>query len=269
MREPAADAITGWAAGVPYTALPPAAPGDRPVPLVVAWHMMDPPRSDAGFAALLPLAGVPAWRVYLGMPLVGRRAVDGTAEAVRADPMMRYIDPVVRQATDEFPAALDELRRRFAADDGPIGLVGASLGGTVALNVLAGSAAPVSAVVLINPAIRARTAVGMVAAATGTPYPWTETSDRAAGRLDFVAQAGLIAARDPEAALLVISGERDEPAGREDARALRDLLSDRYARPDRIGLITIPSLAHSLLEHPRPDVVDRAATEWLAGHLAG
>lgn len=51
-REP----ITGVAAGVPYVALPPA--GDRDgAPLVVAWHLVDPPRSEAAMAAAVPLAG--------------------------------------------------------------------------------------------------------------------------------------------------------------------------------------------------------------------
>ncbi|MDT3439747.1 hypothetical protein QOZ89_09005 [Pseudofrankia sp. BMG5.37] len=129
--------ITGWAAGVPFTALRPAGDLDKPAPLVVTWHMMDAPRSDAAFAAALPLAAVPAWRVHLGMPLVGRRPVEGAYEAALADPVLGYIDPVVRQATEEFPAALDALREQFSLRDEPIGIVGASLGGTVALNVLA------------------------------------------------------------------------------------------------------------------------------------
>src|SRR5689334_2562714 len=98
MVDRAIDVITGWAAGVPFTALPPA--GAEPVaPLVVAWHLMDPPRSDAAFAAALPLTGVPAWRVYLGLPTVGRRPVEGAFEAAQSDPMLRFVDPLVRQAT--------------------------------------------------------------------------------------------------------------------------------------------------------------------------
>ena len=36
--------IIGTAAGVPFTALPPA--GSGPAPLVVTWHMMDAPCTD-------------------------------------------------------------------------------------------------------------------------------------------------------------------------------------------------------------------------------
>ena len=46
--------VTGTAAGVPFLAVPPPVP--RPsAPVVVAWHLMDPPRTEAAFAAALPL----------------------------------------------------------------------------------------------------------------------------------------------------------------------------------------------------------------------
>lgn len=71
--------ITGTAAGVPFTALPPA--DDGPAPLLLTWHMLDAPRSDAAFAAVLPLHDLPAWRVHLGMPMCGARMVDGRMDA--------------------------------------------------------------------------------------------------------------------------------------------------------------------------------------------
>ncbi len=45
--------VSGVAAGVPYVALPPAGRGDdpEPAPLVVAWHLNDPPRSAAAMAS--------------------------------------------------------------------------------------------------------------------------------------------------------------------------------------------------------------------------
>jgi hypothetical protein len=45
--------ISGTAAGVPFTALPPAGAVDGPAPLIVTWHMLDAPRTDAAFAAAL------------------------------------------------------------------------------------------------------------------------------------------------------------------------------------------------------------------------
>jgi hypothetical protein len=67
------------AADVPYVALPPAErrDGDEPAPLIVAWHLNDPPRSAAAMASALPLAGVAAWRVYLDLPMHGRRQLPG------------------------------------------------------------------------------------------------------------------------------------------------------------------------------------------------
>src|ERR687893_2439207 len=100
--------ITGTAAGVPFTALPPA--GGESAPLIVTWHMLDAPRSDAAFAAALPMHGLPAWRVHLGMPMCGARMVDGSTDAIVAlfqkDPLMSFLHPFVRQAAEEFPAAL-------------------------------------------------------------------------------------------------------------------------------------------------------------------
>jgi len=101
--------ITGAAAGVPFTALPPAHDTDLPAPLVVTWHMLDAPRTDAAFAAALPMTGVPAWRVHLGMPMCGARMVDGRLDAAvelaRQDVVTAFLAPFVRQAADEFPAA--------------------------------------------------------------------------------------------------------------------------------------------------------------------
>ncbi|ONH27293.1 alpha/beta hydrolase family protein [Pseudofrankia asymbiotica] len=269
--------ITGWAAGVPFTALRPAGDPDRPAPLVVTWHMMDAPRSDAAFAAALPLAAVPAWRVHLGMPLVGRRPVEGAYEAALADPVLGYVDPVVRQATDEFPAALDALREQLPLRDGPIGIVGASLGGTVALNVLARLPVQVSAVALVNPAIRARTVVEIFTAAAGTSYPWGEQARAAAARLDFVTHAGLISGRSLPPAVLVVSGELDYPTSRGDAHELVLALQAGYPDTGRVRLSTIAGLEHPLAEPPGVDpapqtplakAVDSVVSDWFQTNLS-
>jgi len=130
--------ITGTAAGVPFTALPPADNGAAP--LIVTWHMLDAPRSDAAFAAALPMNEVPAWRVHLGMPMCGARMVDGSMDAgvelMRKDVLMAFLYPFARQAAEEFPAALASIRAQLPVDDGPIGVLGGSLGGAVALRIL-------------------------------------------------------------------------------------------------------------------------------------
>ncbi|ANY06853.1 hypothetical protein [Pseudonocardia sp. HH130630-07] len=272
------DTITGDAAGVPFTALPPAGTGGGTAPLLVTWHMLDAPRTDAAFAAALPMAGVPAWRVHLGMPLCGSRMVDGRLDEhvrrARADALTEYLVPVVRQAVEEFPAALAALRDRLPFGDGPVGLLGASLGGLVALEVLAAPPVPVGPVALVNPAVRVATGVGLLEAALGGPYRWTPRSRELAAELDFVARAGDLGIRSP---LLLVSGEQDDPTLRADAAALVAALRSRHERPDDVVLTTVPDLAHPLAEEPglqpAPQLpgavaVDRVLTEWFARRFA-
>ncbi|WP_199493149.1 alpha/beta hydrolase [Marinitenerispora sediminis] len=195
------NARTGVAAGVPYVALPPAG-GARSAPLVAVWHMMDAPRTETAMAAALPLAELAAWRVYLGLPMHGSRQPAGEAgpdDAAFPDPLLDIVAPVVRGAAAEFPAALAELRTVLPVTDGPVGLVGASAGAAVALEVLAAGAIPVAAAALVNPAVTARAVIGVGERAFGMRYPWTEESRAVADRLDFVARAGEIARHHPEA----------------------------------------------------------------------
>ncbi|WP_394362189.1 alpha/beta hydrolase family protein [Amycolatopsis sp. SB7-3] len=272
--------VTGTAAGVPFTVLPPSAEVSGPAPVVVAWHMIDAPRSDAAFAAALPLAGVPAWRVYLGMPLCGARMVDGGMDAVveraRRDAMLAYVDPFVRQAALEFPAALAELRERFGFDTSRTAVAGGSLGGAVALTILATREIPVRAATLINPAVRARSVVGLVEGLLDQPYPWNDEADQAADRLDFVARSGEISARETQVPLLLVSGEDDYPSLRTDADDLVTALRERYARPDDVQLARVAGLAHPLAEEPGIEpapqlpiakLVDDTVAEWLTRHL--
>jgi len=258
-------AITGTAAGVPFTALPPAHGG--PAPLIVTWHMLDAPRSDAAFAAALPMDDLPAWRVHLGMPMCGARMVDGSmdagAELMRKDVLMAFLYPFVRQATEEFPAALAAIRAQLPVDDGPIGLLGGSLGGAVALRVLADAETPVFAAAVVNPAIRLRSVVDLFPG----DYPYDADSNKAADSLDFVARANTLAGRAP---LLVVSGELDHPGLRADAITLVDALGDDAE------LLSIPGLAHPLADEPgiepAPQLplareVDAGLTRWFGRHL--
>jgi alpha-beta hydrolase superfamily lysophospholipase len=274
------DTITGTAAGVPFTALPPTGATDGPSPLIVTWHMLDAPRTDAAFAAALPMSGVPAWRVHLGMPMCGARMVAGRVDAIielsRKDALMAFLAPFVRQAADEFPAALVALRDQLPVDDEPIGLLGGSLGGAVALEVLTTLRASIMAVALVNPAVRIRSVVGLVEAqmaGSGQEYPWTAESRRTADDLDFVARAADVTAQPP---LLLVSGERDHPALQTDAADLLQVLRERYAHPDEVELITVPDLAHPLADEPGLEpapqlpaarAVDEILTRWFVGQL--
>ncbi|MFE0764792.1 alpha/beta hydrolase family protein [Streptomyces smyrnaeus] len=257
--------ITGTAAGVPFTALPPADNGAAP--LIVTWHMLDAPRSDAAFAAALPMNGLPAWRVHLGMPMCGARMVDGRTDAIvelfQRDPLMSFLAPFVQQATEEFPAALASLRAQLPVGDGPIGVLGGSLGGAVALRVLAETGTPVFAGAVVNAAVRMRSVVDLFPG----DYPYDADSEKVADSLDFVTKAPAIADRAP---LLVISGESDHPALRADALHLVDALGERSE------LLSIPGLAHPLADEPGIEpapqlpparTVDAGLTAWFRRHL--
>jgi dienelactone hydrolase len=274
------ETITGTAAGVPFTALPPTGASDGPAPLIVTWHMLDAPRTNAAFAAALPMTGVPAWRVHLAMPMCGARMVDGRVDAIielaRKDPLMAFLAPFAHQAADEFPAALAALRDQLPVDDEPIGILGGSLGGAVALKVLTTGRTPIKAAALVNPAVRIRSVVELVGpqmTGSGHAYPWTAEARRTADELDFVARAGEITAQPP---LLLVSGELDHPALRTDAAVLVDALRRRYAHPDEIELISVPDLAHPLADEPGMEpapqlpatkLVDEILTQWFLRRL--
>lgn len=265
MTEP----ISGVAAGVPFTALPPST--DGPAPLVVAWHLLDAPCTDAAFAAAVPMRDLPAWRVFMGLPMCGTRSAPNGQEAIvtlaREDIVLRYIDNLVRQAAGEFLAALSEIRDRFGIAEGPIGVVGGSMGGAVASLVLAEPPVPIAAGALLNAAIRARSVAGIVEEGMGIPYTWTDAARQAADRLDFVARAKDIG----DVPVLVVSGELDYPALRADARDLADALL-------RAELVSVPGLAHPLAERPGIEpapqtrlaaVVDAAVTGWFQKYFPG
>jgi hypothetical protein len=272
--------ITGVAAGVPYVALPPVGtPEGESAPLVVAWHLHDPPRSERAMAAALPLKGLPAWRVYLGLPLSGSRLPDGGLEAFLQlsyqDAVLKVFGPVCRQAVEEFPAALAALRTELPLGEGPLGLLGGSVGALVALCVLAETDLPVGAVALVSPAIRLAGVVAANERRFDVTYPWTEQSRAVAERLDFVARAEELVERDA-AVLLVVGALDDEEGIRAPAEQLWQMLS-RHA-PDRTALTTIPEMAHALAEEPGLDPapqtphaarVDTVVAGWFHRHLTG
>ena len=119
--------------------------------------------------------------------------------------------------------------------------------------------------------------VGLVEGTTGQAYPWNEESSKADDRLDFVARARDIAARTPQPALLMVSGELDFPVLRTDAADLVDALREPYTQPDHVRLTTVAGLPHPLaeqpgLEPPAPQLstakaVDEELTEWFLRHL--
>ena len=272
----------GVAAGVPYVALPPAGrrDGREPAPLIIAWHLNDPPRSAAAMAAALPLAAVTAWRVYLDLPMHGRRQLPGGQEEFMAlgyqDAVLKAFDPQVTQATDEFPAVLAELRARLPVTGGPIGLVGALIGTLPVQLVIAGGAAQVSAAALISPVIQLAEVVAANERRFKVTYPWSEASRAAATRFDFVSRAGEIAAADPQPAVLLVTGAQDDPAFALQAQRLQAELRQRYSRPERAALTSLPGMKHAFAAEPgiepapqttEAKLVDAAVTDWFTRYL--
>ena len=64
--------------------------------MVIAWHLLDAPRSETAFAAALPMRGLDAWRVYLGLPLTGRRglSMDEVMSRARVDVVANLYEPI-------------------------------------------------------------------------------------------------------------------------------------------------------------------------------
>lgn len=261
--------ITGRAAGVPFHAVPPAG-GVRPdAPVVLAWHLLDAPRTETAFAAALPLRDLDAWRVYLGLPMSGSRLPAGGYEELMAlgyeDAVLRMHGPIVDQATEEFGRALPELRERLSLADGPLGVMGGSIGAAVAALVMAECDVTVRSAVLVSPVVQLRRAVEAGERTFGVPYHWSEESRRVAERLDFVARADDIARH--RADVLLVVGADDDTAFVESAGALRDALGSRAA------LNVVPGMGHALAEEPGTDAapqtpqarqVDRLAASWFA-----
>jgi hypothetical protein len=171
-----ANTVAGLAAGVPFVAVPPQGAPRASAPVVLAWHLLDPPRTERALAAALPLRGLDAWRIYLGLPLSGSRMpAGGLDELMRLgyeDAVMNLHRRVVYGAVDELGPAFSELRERLGILDGPVGVMGGSNGAAVAQLVVAEGDLDVRAAVLVSPVIRLRRAVSAMERRFGVAYPW-------------------------------------------------------------------------------------------------
>ena len=233
---------TGTAAGVPYLLVPPEG-GPRPgAPVVVGWHLMDAPRSEAAFAAAVPLAGLDAWRVYLGLPEMGARLpAGGMDELMRRgyeDAVVLMHGPVNAQAADEFDAALTALRPTVG--DGPLALFGGSAGAGVALEVTT-RRDDVAALVVISPLIRLRPVVAALARLFDVDYTWSPESDAVAERMDYLVRAPELGTTPT---LVIVGAQDDAVAFVEPSRQL----AAACAGP--ADVVVIDGMGHALAEEP-------------------
>ncbi|GAA2443857.1 alpha/beta hydrolase family protein [Agromyces soli] len=265
------DEISGTTSGgVPYTARAATHPD---APVVVAWHLLDPPNTPAAMAAALPLAGFDAHVMYLGLPLSGARAVHDDFEALLdsgIDLVTEFFGPMHEQAQAEFPAAFAEIRQRLGASrSAPLVALGGSAGASVAAEVAVahGAALGLRATVLVNPMLRLRPMIDAMAEFLPEPYRWTDASSAVAARMDFVARADEL--RQLGTPLLVVEGDADEAPFLDAVRAFKrlELAEVRY----------VPGVEHALAEWPGTEpapqtdaarAYDRIVVDWLGAVLA-
>jgi pimeloyl-ACP methyl ester carboxylesterase len=232
-------------------------------------------------AAALPLAGVPAWRAYLGLPMFGARMPAGDPEAFMRlgyeDALLKLLGPVVEQAAQELPGAIAALRQQLPGAVGPVGLVGGSAGAAAMLLALAEGPVSVRAVALVNAAVRAADVIAAGERVFETTYRWSDAARRLADRLDFVRRARDIASRIPQPGVLLVNGEDDDPAFPASADDLYEALSARWWSPEQVERCRIPGLGHGLAEEPglepAPQTagaaqVDEVVGAWLTRRLA-
>src|SRR5438045_1709464 len=74
------------------------------------------------------------------------------------------------------------------------------------------AAAMVSAAARVSAVMQLAEVVAANERRFGVSYPWSDASRAVAARLDFVARAGELAMRDPQPAILLVTGTEDDPA---------------------------------------------------------
>lgn len=221
-------------------------------PPIVLWHGFGPPDSEEALMALLPLDDVPAVKVYLGLPMFGKRApVDpGVLAQRQAENLATGVfEPVVMGAAHELPDVVDALRRRGCLQRGQgIGLFGFSAGGAAVLYALAEREVPVEAAVVLNASTGLSASVAAYERAAGSKFDWTPETRLLARRSDAMGRAADIAQGAPPPALLIVHGAKDAMVDETGAHALHRALKPHYSGNDagRLRLDIVPDLPHAL-----------------------
>lgn len=227
-------------------------PAHVSAPPIVLWHGFGPPAGEEALEALLPLDDVPAVKVYLGLPMFGKRApqAPGTlAERQRQDLATGVFEPVVMGAARELAGVVDALRRRGCLRAGQgVGLFGFSAGGAAVLYALAERDVPVQAAVVLNASTGLSASVAAYERALGRSYAWTPEARALAMRSDAIVRAADIARGTPPPALLIVHGTDDAMVDGAGVRALHDALAPHYAGGNaaRLRLQTVEDLPHAI-----------------------
>lgn len=244
-------------------------------PPIVLWHGFGPPETGQALMTALPLDDVPAVKVYLGLPLFGRRAPPGgnreLARLQSKDFAMLLFKPAVAGAADELPRVVEALRQRGCLAAGqPIDLMGFSAGGAAALIALINGKVAVNAVAIINASTGLSVSVHALERMTRRPYTWTPASRALAERTDAVRHAGEIARGRPPVALLIVQGQGDNVLNPAAATTLRDALRPYYVKngdEKRLMLMLVPGMPHGwMADAQAAGKVRRAISDWFEQH---
>jgi len=267
-REAAITAETTLA-GVPAIVRVPATVTKAPI---VFWHGFGPPASEAALMDALPLDDVPAVKVYLGLPLFGKRAEPGGVEALKrrqeTDVALQVFEPVVAGAAKELPSVLRSLQADGCAKSGErIGLFGFSAGGAAVLYALAERDVPIGTAVVLNASIGLSASVAAYERATGKGYVWSDAARDLAKRTDAVGRADAIAAGHP--ALLIVQGTSDAMLTPQLAKSLHSALAPLYEGrdADREQLMLLDGLSHNVTDAAGIDDLRRRIGGWFNRHL--
>lgn len=259
-------------AGVPAVLRIPARPTKPPI---VLWHGFGAPAGEEVLMQTLPLDDVPAVKVYLGLPLFGKRApAGGTDEMVRRqkqDLGLQIFEPVVGGAANELSGVVHELKQRGCMKpDQKIGLFGFSAGGAAALLSLAEHRAAISTAVLLNPSTGLTASVQAYERATHQSYAWTPRSRALAARSDAVNRVADIANGRPPPALLILDGAKDDLFAREGMTTLSNALAAGYAangESERFQRRVVDGLAHNITGSHSDDELGRQVAAWFNRYL--
>lgn len=258
-------------AGVPAILRIPAHVSRAPI---VLWHGFGPPADERSLMDALPMDDVPAIKVYLGLPLFGKRAPPGGNQELgrrqTADFAMQLFKPAVDEAAEELPRVVTELQRRGCMLPGQrIGLFGYSAGGSAALIALIQGKVAVGAVVLVNASTGLNASVQALERLTKQPYHWTPASRELAERTDAVRHAADIARGSPPTALLIVQGSGDTVLTPKPAIELRDALQPYYAKQggaSRLKLVLIKGMPHGWTDDKEAaDQVRHLTRDWFDG----
>ena len=262
--------ITTELAGVPARIRVPA---HVSMPPIVLWHGFGPPASEDALEAVLPLDDVPAVKVYLGLPMFGKRAPKDPGLLARRQKQnlaTGVFQPVVMGAARELPHVIDALRRQGCLRPGQgIGLFGFSAGGAAALYALAERDVPVQAAMVLNASTGLSASVAAYEHVTGKTFAWTPQTRALAQASDAVARAADIARGTP--ALLIVQGAHDGVVGANGAQALYRALAPHYAghAAKRLRLDVVKGLPHVIDKPADVTRVRALASAWFLHFMQG